>query len=361
MIDKSFWKNKKVLITGSTGFKGSWLCLWLQSLGAKVTGFTRKPPTKPSLFELCEIDKLAHSILGDIRSKEDLQEAIMATQPDIVIHMAAQPIVRASYQIPAETYEINVMGTVNLLEAVRVAVQNNIPIKAVINVTSDKCYENKEWIWGYREVDALGGYDPYANSKACSELVTMSYRNSFFNPDEYDVHGVAIASARSGNVIGGGDWASDRLIPDFIRSLMEDSKLKIRNPGAIRPWQHVLEPLGGYLMLAQKLCEDGKYFSQSWNFGPNDSDAKPVEWIVQKLCNKWGGNASYEIELDAQRHETHYLKVDCSKAKSELGWEPKWNLDQALDRIIEFTHAYQQNKNLRSLCLKQIEQYCATD
>jgi CDP-glucose 4,6-dehydratase len=361
MIDKTFWKDKKVFVTGHTGFKGAWLCLWLHSLGADVIGFAPHAPTKPSLFELGKLDSTIHSIIGDIRSKERLHEAVIEAKPDIVIHMAAQPLVRTSYEIPVETYEINVMGTVNLLEAVRMAVGSGIPVKAVINVTSDKCYENKEWAWGYREQDVLGGYDPYSNSKACSELVTMCYRNSFFHPNRYGDHGVALASARSGNVIGGGDWATDRLIPDFIRALLGGKNLKIRNPGAIRPWQHVLEPLGGYLLLAQKLYEDGRRFSQSWNFGPSDTDAKAVEWIVRKLCEKWGGNAAYEIEPDVGRHEAHYLKLDCSKARSELGWQPKWSLDHALDRIIEFTRAHQQNEDLRSLCLTQIEQYCASD
>ncbi|MDA5110856.1 CDP-glucose 4,6-dehydratase [Brevibacillus thermoruber] len=361
MIDKTFWKDKKVFITGHAGFKGAWLCLWLHSLGADVTGFTRSLPTKPSLFELCGLGSLVRTIIGDVRAKEKLQEAVMNTKPDIVIHMAAQPLVRSSYEKPVETYEINVMGTVNLLEAVRIAVHNGIPVQAVINVTSERCYENKEWAWGYREGDALGGYDPYSNSKACSELVTTCYRNSFFHPNHYDVHGVALASVRPGNVIGGGDWGENRLIPDVIRALLSGTKLNIRNPGAIRPWQHVLEPLGGYLLLAQKLCEDGRRFSQSWNFGPSDNDAKPVEWIVRKLYEKWGGDAAYEIEPNVPWQEARYFKLDCSKARSELGWQPKWNLDQALDRIVEWTRAYQQHQNIRSVCLQQIEQYAAAN
>lgn len=361
MIEETFWKNKRVFITGHTGFKGSWLCLWLHSLGANITGFSLPPPTNPNLFDLCRIDYLVHSIIGDIRSKESVQEAIMLAKPDIVIHMAAQPLVRSSYENPVETYEVNVMGTINLLEAVRMAVRNGNAIKAVINVTTDKCYENKEWAWGYREQDALGGFDPYSNSKACSELVTMSYRNSFFNPTAYGAHGVGLASARAGNVIGGGDWASDRLIPDFIRALLGGTKLKIRNPGAIRPWQHVLEPLGGYLLLAQKLSGDGKLYSQSWNFGPSDEDAKTVEWIVGKLSAKWGGNAVHEIEPDDKWHEAHYLKLDCSKARNELGWKPKWNLEHTLDRIIEWTRAYEKKQNLRAVCLTQIEQYSSLE
>lgn len=358
-IDHSFWKEKRVFLTGHTGFKGSWLCLWLHLLGAKITGYALHPPTTPSLYELCRIDSLVHSIMGDVRSKDRLQEAIIKTRPEIVIHMAAQPLVRSSYQSPVETYETNVMGTVHLLEAVRMAVANGIPVKSVVIVTSDKCYENKEWVWGYREQDALGGFDPYSNSKACAELVTACYRNSFFHPNEYEIHGVGLASARAGNVIGGGDWAPDRLIPDCIRALLNGEKIKIRNPGAVRPWQHVLEPLGGYLMLAQRLYEDGNRFSQSWNFGPHDQDVKPVEWIVRRLCEKWGKNAAYEIEPDAQWHEASYLKLDCSKAKAELGWQPVWNLEQTLDGIIDWARAYQQKQDLRTLCLAQIADYCS--
>ncbi|WP_199621698.1 CDP-glucose 4,6-dehydratase [Paenibacillus alkalitolerans] len=357
MIMKSFWENKKIFITGHTGFKGSWLCLFLVSLGADVTGYSLPSPTKPSLYELCQIDSIVHSVLGDVRSKEKLQQALIDAQPDIVIHMAAQPLVRVSYQMPVESYEINVMGTVHLLEAVRNAVSNGIPIKAVINVTSDKCYENKEWVWGYREQDELGGYDPYSSSKACSELVMAAYRNSYFHTNEFYKHGVGLATARAGNVIGGGDWAADRLVPDFIRALLRGEKLIIRNPGSIRPWQHVLEPLGGYLLLAQKLYEDGRRFSQSWNFGPNDDDAKSVEWIVRRLCEKWGENAAYEIASEQSRHEAHYLKLDCSKAKSELGWRPTWDIDQTLDRIIEWIQVFRKREDVRAFCLAQIEQY----
>ncbi len=358
MMMKSFWNNKKVFITGHTGFKGSWLCLWLHSLGATITGYSLPSPTNPSLYQLCRIDSIVHSVLEDVRAKEKLKQAILDAQPDIIIHMAAQSLVRTAYQNPAESYEINVMGTVHLLEALRNAVSKGVPIRAVINVTTDKCYENKEWVWGYREKDELGGYDPYSSSKACSELVTAAYRNSYFHTNEYNKHQVGLATARAGNVIGGGDWAADRLVPDFIRALLRGEKLKIRYPGAIRPWQHVLEPLRGYLLLAQKLYDDGRRFSQSWNFGPNDSDAKSVEWIVRKLCDKWGGNTGYEIESDVQWHEAHYLKLDCSKAKCELGWEPTWNIERALESIIEWTRAYQQNQDLRAMCLAQIEQYC---
>jgi len=267
--------------------------------------------------------------------------------------MAAQPLVRESYKNPVETYEVNVLGTVYLFEAVR----RSKDVKAVINVTTDKCYENKEWVWGYRENESIGGYDPYSNSKACSELVTAAYRNSFFNPGNYANHGVAIASVRAGNVIGGGDWAIDRLIPDCIRSLLKEEKIVIRNPCAIRPWQHVLEPLSGYLLLAKKLYEDGPKYAEGWNFGPDDRDARPVEWIVDIMCKKWGQNASYEIDKGEHPHEARYLKLDCSKAKVELGWSPRWNLEKAIDTIIEWTMLYNKNKDLREVCLAQIEEY----
>ncbi len=350
MINNSFWKNKKIFLTGHTGFKGSWLSLWLYSLGAKVTGYALKPPTHPSLFELCHNEEIMQSIIGDIRDQNILLEAMLKAQPDIVIHMAAQPLVRDSYKIPAETYEINVMGTVNLFEAVR----HCKSVKAVVNVTTDKCYENKEWLWGYRENEPMGGYDPYSASKACSELLTSSYRNSFFHPDRYAEHGVAVASARAGNVIGGGDWAADRLIPDCIKSLLNGEKIVIRSPYAIRPWQHVLEPLNGYLLLSQRLYEEGINYAEAWNFGPNDNDAKPVEWIVSKLCEKWKGNATFEIDKSPQVHEANYLKLDCSKAKSLLKWEPHWDSETTLDKIVEWYLFYKDNQNIRNACLQQI-------
>ena len=356
MIDKGFWKNKKVFLTGHTGFKGSWLSLWLHFLGAKVTGYALNPPTDPSLYDLCRIDEIVKSEIGDIRDSSALTARMCETNPEIVIHMAAQPIVLDSYKIPAETYEINVMGTVNVFEAARKCAA----VKTVINVTSDKCYENKEWIWGYRENEPLGGHDPYASSKACSELVTSAYRNSFFHPDEYSAHGVGVASVRAGNVIGGGDWAVDRLIPDCIRALLKGERIVIRNPEAVRPWQHVLEPLCGYLVLAERLYENGPRYSQAWNFGPDDFDAKPVEWLVKRLCAIWGGEASYAIDKGEHPHEAHYLKLDCSKAKAELEWRHRWNLEKALAGIIEWTRAYQEGKDLTKVCLKQIEMYSNT-
>lgn len=359
MIDKGFWKNKRVLVTGHTGFKGTWLCLWLSFLGAKVTGYALNPPTEPSLFALCHTERLVKSVLADVRESDLLSKTMLAASPEIVIHMAAQPLVRESYKDPAQTYAVNIIGTVNLLEAVRKCSS----VKTVINVTTDKCYENKEWFWGYRENDPLGGYDPYSCSKACSELVTLSYRNSFFNPADYHIHGVGIASARAGNVIGGGDWAKDRLIPDCIRSLLKGEKITARNPGAVRPWQHVLEPLGGYLLLAQKLYENGPDFSGGWNFGPDDSDARPVWWVVKKICEKWDRDNLYETDKGIQPHEARYLKLDCSKAKNLLGWYPRWRLDKAIDKIVEWTKAYKENRNVKAVCLQQIKEYsrCKTE
>jgi CDP-glucose 4,6-dehydratase len=353
MIDKTFWQGKKVFITGHTGFKGSWLCLWLHILGAEVTGYALQPPTQPNLFDLCKVNELMISIIGDVRDNEALTKAMLKAQPEIVIHMAAQALVRDSYNNPVDTYSINVMGTVNLFEAVRACKS----VKAVVNVTTDKCYENKEWVWGYRENEPMGGYDPYSNSKGCSELVTSAYRNSYFNPKEYGKHGVAIASARAGNVIGGGDWAADRLIPDCSKALLNDEKIIIRNPNAIRPWQHVLEPLHGYLTLVQKLYEEGISFAEGWNFGPNDSDAKPVEWIVQKLCNAWGSSAAYEVDKGDHPHEAHYLKLDCSKAKMKLHWQPIWTLEQALEKIVEWLYYYRKKEDMRDVSLMQIDQY----
>lgn len=353
MIDKEFWLEKKVFITGHTGFKGSWLCLWLNSLGAKVTGYALPAPTQPSLFELCKVEEVMTSVLGDVRDGESLQKAMFAAQPEIVIHMAAQALVRDSYKNPVDTYGINVMGTVHVLEAVRTCKS----VKAVVNVTTDKCYENKEWAWGYRENEPMGGYDPYSNSKACAELITASYRSSFFNPKDYAQHGVGVATARAGNVIGGGDWAADRLIPDCINALLNHEKIVIRNPNAIRPWQHVLEPLSGYLLLAQRLYEQGELFSEGWNFGPNDNDAKPVDWIVEKMCAKWGKNATYVVDQGIHPHEAHYLKLDCSKAKGKLNWQPSWDLEQALQKIIEWVHGYDEQQNMRNICLRQIQEY----
>ncbi len=357
MLNKHFWVNKRVFVTGHTGFKGTWLCLWLSSLGAKVTGYALTPPTEPSLFHLCDINSMITSIIGDIRDKEKLRDSLLSANPDIVFHMAAQPVVRDSYRFPTETYEINVMGTVYLLDAVKHASRNGLQVKAVINVTSDKCYENNEWFWGYRENDALGGYDPYSNSKACSELVTASYQRSFFNLIEIDKHGVGIATARAGNVIGGGDWSPGRLVPDCIRSILSGKPIILRNQQAIRPWQYVLEPLNGYLLLAQKLYENGFYYSGAWNFGPNDEAIKSVEWVVQQICSKWGNGLFYQIHKEDHYHEAQILKLDCSKAKMILGWSPKWNLEMAIEKVIEWTKGFNESSDIRAICMRQIEEY----
>lgn len=343
-----FFTGKKIFITGHTGFKGSWLCLWLHKLGAEVHGYALEPPTTPSLFELANVsDLLCSHHIADVRDAAALSEALLQAKPEIVIHMAAQPLVRDSYKIPVETYATNVMGTVHLLEAVRGCPS----VKAVVNVTTDKCYENREWVWGYRENEPMGGFDPYSSSKGCSELVTAAYRNSFFQGS------VALATARAGNVIGGGDWATDRLIPDCVSALLAGEPVRIRNPHAIRPWQHVLEPLSGYLTLAQRLYESGADFEEGWNFGPPDDDAKPVEWIVQRMCRLWGNEARYEIDSGDHPHEAHYLKLDCSKARMRLGWQPRWDLEKALRSLIEWVNVYRSAGDLRRCCLEQIESY----
>lgn len=354
VVNPLFWKDKKVFLTGHTGFKGSWLSLWLHAMGAQVTGYALQPATTPNLYELCNLNTFIHkSIIADIRDIHTLTQAMQQSKAEIVIHMAAQPLVRESYNNPVDTYSINVMGTVNVLESVR----QSPDVTTVINVTTDKCYENKEWAWGYRENEPLGGYDPYSSSKACSELITSAYRDSFLHHASTNRAPVAIASARAGNVIGGGDWAIDRLIPDCVRSILANETIKIRSPHSIRPWQHVLEPLNGYLTLAEKLYTEGTAYASAWNFGPHDTDVKPVEWIVNELCNQWGQESGYELEVTPQPHEAQYLKLDCSKANSLLHWYPKWNLQKALQKIIEWNLAYTANKNMYDVCLKQIEEF----
>jgi CDP-glucose 4,6-dehydratase len=359
MAEAGFWQGKKVFLTGHTGFKGSWLALWLHTLGAEVTGYALEPPTEPSFYDLCRIDSLVHSVIADVRDLARLKDELTLAAPDIVIHMAAQPLVRDSYKIPVETYAINVMGTVHLLEAVR-----SVPtVRAVVNVTTDKCYENREWVWGYRENEPMGGYDPYSNSKGCSELVTAAYRSSYFNSrgggGEPAQHGAAVATARAGNVIGGGDWATDRLVPDCIRGLLAGEKILIRNPAATRPWQHVLEPLSGYLMLARQLYQQGGRFAEGWNFGPDEGDAWPVERIVQRLCHLWGSGADFQVMEGEHPHEAHYLKLDISKARTVLGWSPRWDLETALEKIVTWTRIYLDQGDLRRISLNQINEYGA--
>ena len=349
VIEHGFWLGKKVFLTGHTGFKGGWLALWLQSMGAQVTGYALAPPTTPNLFSVARVGDGMTSHETDIRSLDNLQRAMTEAAPAIVFHLAAQPLVRYSYQDPIETYSTNVMGTANVLQAAR----GLTSLKAVVVVTSDKCYENREWIWGYRESDPMGGYDPYSSSKGCAELVTAAFRRSYFSTPQ----GAGIASARAGNVIGGGDWAGDRLIPDAIRAFQEKRKLIIRSPDAVRPWQHVLEPLAGYLLLAQQLCQKPEGWAEGWNFGPNDDDARPVIWIVDRLCKLWGNGASWSLDGNPQPHEAHYLKLDISKAKTALGWAPRWNLEQSLQRTVEWYKAHVAGKDMRELSLSQIRAY----
>lgn len=351
---KKIFENKKILITGHTGFKGSWLCMMLHRMGAEVYGFALEAPTQPSLFKIANIENLLTSHIGDIRNYTQICDFMQQVQPEFVIHMAAQALVKASYEDPLETYAVNVMGTANVLEAVR----HTSSVSVVLNVTTDKTYENKEWCWGYRENDALGGHDPYSNSKACSELVTASYRKSFFTPQNFgDKHQVVIASARAGNVIGGGDWASYRLIPDFLRAIASSEQVKIRNPHAIRPWQHVLEPLTGYLSLCAQMYTKGLPFGEAWNFGPRDSDAKEVGWIVKYLCSLWGDQASYAIDQGEHPHEANYLKLDCSKAHTLLHWQPKWNISQALAAVVDWTKAYHRGEDMQVFSFRQIDGY----
>ncbi len=352
-ISKSFWQGKKVFLTGHTGFKGSWLSLWLQDMGAEVTGYSLPAPTKPSLFSLANLaNNMSHTI-GDIRDSQNLMRAIEKAQPEIVLHLAAQPLVRYSYRKPVETYETNVMGTLHLLEAIRSAGS----VRSCVLITTDKCYENREWEWGFREIDPMGGYDPYSSSKGCMELLSASYRNSYFSPQQYDEHKTAIATARAGNVIGGGDWAEDRLIPDMVNAFINRQPAIIRNPNAIRPWQHVLEPLGGYLVLAQKLYEQGSEFSEPWNFGPELHDAKPVSWIARELSTLWGEQAQWQTDSNEHPHEAHYLKLDCSKAYARMEWRPRWSLKQALANITEWYKAHESGADMHKLSIQQIHQY----
>jgi CDP-glucose 4,6-dehydratase len=347
-----FWKGKRVFLTGHTGFKGSWMSLWLQEMGAIVKGYSLVPPTEPSLFVEADVASGMESQTADVRDYQVLFDSIEAFKPEIVFHMAAQPLVRLSYDIPIDTYSTNVMGTVHLLEACR-----KVPgIKAIVNITSDKCYENQEWVWGYRESEPMGGYDPYSNSKGCAELVASSFRQSFFNLATYAQHGVGLASVRAGNVIGGGDWALDRLIPDILLAFQENRSVEIRSPNAIRPWQHVLEPLSGYLAVAEKLYTEGAEYSEAWNFGPKDEDAQPVQKIVETLSSNWG-KANWFLSEGEHPHEAHYLKLDCSKAKMRLNWQPVWDLDTTLSKITKWHKEWLAKANMREHTLTEIKEY----
>ncbi|MDA9325358.1 CDP-glucose 4,6-dehydratase [Flavobacteriales bacterium] len=348
-VDSSFWKGKKVYLTGHSGFKGSWLSLWLQNMEALVKGYSLDVNKKPALFVEANVAAGMESEIGDIRNLEQLTESMVSFNPDILIHMAAQPLVRLSYQEPVDTYTTNVIGTVNVLEAARKCSN----LKAIVSVTTDKCYENQEWEWGYRENESMGGHDPYSSSKGCAELVTSAYRRSFFNSDET----ASLGSARAGNVIGGGDWAEDRLIPDILRAFEKLEPVVIRNPLSTRPWQHVLEPLSGYLVLAQELFLNGDNFAEGWNFGPKDEDCKPVSWILDKMVESWGGNASWNLDKNNNPHEAGFLKLDCSKASNRLKWNPKWNLQLTLKLIVDWHQLYTNGGDLKKQCLKEINTY----
>lgn len=346
-VNPNFWKGKRVFLTGHTGFKGSWLSLWLAEMGANVKGYALNPPTNPSLFEQAKVAEKIESQIGDIRDFETLKTSMIEFNPDVLIHMAAQPLVRLSYKEPLETYDTNVLGTAKVLEAAR----GCLSLKAIVNVTTDKCYENKEWVWGYREDEPMGGYDPYSSSKGCAELVTSAYRRSFMQEQ-----GIGLASARAGNVIGGGDWAGDRLIPDILKAFENNRPVVIRNPASTRPWQHVLEPLSGYLVLAQHLYQSPQTYAEGWNFGPNDEDVKPVDWILNQMVANWPG-ARWELDKKNHPHEAGFLKLDISKAKSKLHWYPKWRLDETLLRIINWHQAWLSGEDMQTQCLKEISDY----
>ncbi len=348
-VNPSFWNGKRVFVTGHTGFKGSWLSLWLQELGAIVKGFALSPDTMPNLFESADVARNMMSEIGDIRDLNHIVESMTDFAPDVLIHMAAQPLVRLSYADPVTTYSTNVMGTVNVLEAARKCAN----LKAIVAVTTDKCYENREWVWGYREDEPMGGHDPYSSSKGCAELVTAAYRKSYFN----GTNTAALASARAGNVIGGGDWSKDRLVPDILKAFENNVPVVVRNPRATRPWQHVLEPLSGYLVLAERLYADGQPFAEGWNFGPKDEDCQSVGWILDRMVEQWGGSAAWELDKNNNPHEAGYLKLDCSKAAMRLRWYPKSRLEQTLDGIIKWHKAYIDGANMREICLTEIVNY----
>jgi len=348
-MDKQFWKDKKVFITGHTGFKGSWLSIWLTELGANVTGYSLPPGTDPSMFKSLSLEKKVNTVFGDIRNYDDLKAQIILAKPDIVIHMAAQALVLESYKNPLETYQTNLMGTVNILNSIR----DLSSIKVFINVTSDKCYENKESLKSFKENDPMGGFDPYSSSKACSELITAAYRSSFFNNTVY------IATARAGNIIGGGDWALNRIIPDFIKRINQNQKLSIRNPQAVRPWQFVLEPLNGYLVLAEKLFLEGVGYAESWNFGPDSQDNKSVEWLISKFDKEYGDGNNFEIKsTENSLHEAKNLTLDCSKSMKRLNWSPKLNIEKSISMTCAwYKNFYKGDQDMYSFSVEQIKQY----
>ena len=350
-MNDNFWYGKRVLLTGHTGFKGGWLALWLQKKGATVAGYALAPASTESLYELASVGERMESVIADIRDLDTLRSVVAQFRPEIVFHLAAQPLVRLSYAEPVETFHVNVMGTVNLLEAVR----KTQHCRVVVSITSDKCYENREWVWGYRETDPLGGHDPYSASKGCAEIVNAAYRRSFF--EARDARPVALATARAGNVIGGGDFSKDRLVPDIMAAITKGKALNIRSPGAIRPWQHVLEPLSGYLLLAEKLWSNPREYAQSWNFGPPPEDSRPVRWLVEKLNDCWGEGVSWNLDAAPTVHEANALTLDSTNARMNLGWKPKWTLDQALSAIVSWYRAHQRGEPLRDVVLQQIAAY----
>lgn len=351
MIDKSFYKGKKILVTGHTGFKGSWMCQMLLMAGADVVGVALEPPTTPSLFQLCGLSKHMESMKGDVRDLNSLKSIFSDKKPEIVIHMAAQPLVREGYKVPVYTYETNVMGTVNVLECIR----TNLSVRSFLNVTTDKVYRNREWEWGYREDEELNGYDPYSNSKSCSELVTSSYQNSFL-----EEIGIAVSTARAGNVIGGGDFAENRIIPDCVRAAKDNEDILVRNPGSIRPYQHVLEPVAAYLLIAGNQYED-KGCMGSYNVGPDESDCITTGKLVDLFCGKWnqavGSSLKWISKSDQGPHEANFLKLDCSRIKNVFGWNPRWHVEMAIEKVVEWTRVYLGEGNIRDCMERQVKEY----
>jgi CDP-glucose 4,6-dehydratase len=350
----TIWTGRRVFLTGHTGFKGGWLALWLAHLGAEVRGYSLDPCTSPNLFDAAQIGSRVEDLRGDIRDAKSLDAALTDFAPEVVFHLAAQPLVRLSYADPILTYETNVIGTARVLDAVR----RTPSVRAVVSITTDKCYENKEWVWGYRETDPLGGYDPYSSSKACAEIVSAAFRQSYFPVERHAEHKVGIATVRAGNVIGGGDWSLDRLIPDLVTGFLSGKPVPIRRPKAIRPWQHVLEPLHGYMTVAERLLSaDAPRYATAYNFGPSDDDARPVEWIAETMTGIWGDGASWYLDTDPSVHEAGYLKLDASKAHADLGWTPRLRLGTALEWLVEWYRAHASGADMQAVTLKQIAAY----